>query len=196
MLDFDALRKGETTLTELVEGLDPGDLRGLTGEMVDRFLALIAGCTDEDVVFQPTDPDAYDPYTTRQDEVAMPWTLGHVIVHTTASAEEAAFLAAEMARGVKNHGRSRYEIPWQTVTTIDACRRRLEESRRMRLASLEMWPDPPHLEISHVAWKGGPRVNAVGRFVLGLKHASDHLGQVAEIVRQAGHARRSKIPHR
>jgi hypothetical protein len=94
-----------------------------------------------------------------------------------------------MARGGKNHGRSRYENPWDTMETIEACRQRLEESRRMRLASLDMWPDPPHLEISHIAWKDGPRVNAVGRFVLGLKHASDHLDQVAEIVRQAHDAR-------
>ena len=29
-----------------------------------------------------------------------------------------AFLAAEMARGVLLHGRSRYEIPWQEMTTL------------------------------------------------------------------------------
>jgi hypothetical protein len=108
-----------------------------------------------------------------------------VIVHTTASAEEAAFLAAEMARGVQPHGRSRYETPWEMVTTIAQCRQRLQESRRMRLASLEMWPDEPHLENVYEAWPGGPPVNVLGRFVLGLRHDSDHLDHIAKIVHQA-----------
>ena len=185
MLNFTPLRNEEMTLAELIAGLGPADLRCLTNAMIDRFLELIADCVDADVVFQPSDPDAHDPFAASAEQVGLAWTLGHVLVHTTASAEESAFLAAEMARGVKNHGRSRYETPWQTLTTIEMCRRRLEESRRIRLASLEMWPESPHLDITHVAWKGGPRVNAIGRFVLGLKHADDHLGQVAEIVRQA-----------
>jgi hypothetical protein len=58
-------------------------------------------------------------------------TLAHVIVHTTASAEESRLSGGRDARGVPNHGRSRYEVPWQSVTTIDQCRHRLEESRRM-----------------------------------------------------------------
>jgi hypothetical protein len=108
-----------------------------------------------------------------------------VIVHTTASAEEAAALAAELARGVQPHGRSRFETPWQTVKTIAQCRRRLEESRRMRLTSLEMWPDEPHLDDIYEAWPGGPQVNAMSRFVLGLMHDDSHLAQIAGIVRQA-----------
>ena len=52
---------------------------------------------------------------------------------------------ADLARGVAFHGRSRSEVPWETVTTIAQCRARLEESRRMRLASLDMWPDQPYL---------------------------------------------------
>ena len=69
-----------------------------------------------------------------------------MIVHTTASSEEAAFIAAELARGVEFHGRSRSEVPWETVTTIEQCRHRLEESRRMRLATLQIWPDEPDLD--------------------------------------------------
>ena len=115
----------------------------------------------------------------------MPWSLGHVIVHNTASAEESAAIAAEMARGVAFHGRSRYEVPWGDMKTIEGCRQRLEESRRMRLASLELWPVEAHLEIEYQAWSEGPVVNAVGRFVLGLMHEDSHLGQIEEIVRQA-----------
>lgn len=50
-----------------------------------------------------------------RDDVHLAWNLGHVIVHTMASAEESAALAAELARGVEYHGRSRYEVPWETV---------------------------------------------------------------------------------
>ena len=141
------------------------------------------------VTFVPVDENANDRFAATEDEVKLAWTLGHVVAHTTASAEEAAFLAAELARGVPPHGRSRYETPWQTVTTIDQCRRRLEESRRMRLSSLELWPDVPRLDNICEAWPAGPRVNAIGRFVLGLAHDSDHIGQIAEIARQARAAR-------
>jgi hypothetical protein len=137
------------------------------------------------VTFEPVDPDADDPYAQTPVEVKMPWSLGHVIVHITASSEESAAIAAELARGVAFHGRSRYEMPWQEMTTIEGCRRRLEESRRMRLASLDMWPEEAHLENEYQAWTDGPRVNAVGRFILGLMHEDSHLGQIADIVRQA-----------
>ena len=115
----------------------------------------------------------------------MPWTLGHVIVHCTASAEESAAVAAELARGVEYHGRSRYEVPWQEMRTLAGCQQRLEESRRMRLASLAMWPDAPHLENGYEVWPDRPPVNAIGRFVLGLMHDESHLDQIEEIVRQA-----------
>ncbi|UCC64719.1 MAG: DinB family protein [Anaerolineae bacterium] len=185
MLDFQAVRDEKIAFAELVADLTIDDLRDLTDEMVDTMLDLIAGCADADVVFRPADPDAYDPYAQRKEDVKLAWRLGHVIVHTTASAEESAALAAEMARGVENHGRSRYETPWETITTVVQCRQRLEESRRMRLASLAMWPDAPHLEVVYEAWSGAPQVNAIGRFVLGLMHDDAHLGQIANIVRQA-----------
>ena len=108
-------------------------------------------------------------------------------MHVTASAEESGALAAELARGVEYHGRSRYEVPWRQMTRIAQCRARLEESRRMRLASLGMWPDEPDLKNTSRSHAG--EVNAVGRFVLGLKHDADHLAQIAEVVRQAAIAR-------
>jgi len=189
MLDFTSLRNNDTTLSELVSDLTKDDLRDLTHEMINRVLELIAGCLDEDVTFEPSDPEAHDPYAERVEDVDLAWNLGHVIAHITASSEESAFLAAELARGVEFHGRSRYEVPWQRMTTIEGCRKRLEESRRMRLASLELWPDEPHLDLEIEAWPGGPVVNAVGRFVLGLSHADSHLGQIEEIAQQAKAAR-------
>jgi hypothetical protein len=189
MLDFEAVRDKRITLAKLVTGLTRDDLRDLTNEMVNTLLELIAGCTDADVPFIPVDPQAHDPFAKTEEEVSLAWNLGHVVVHTTASAEESAALAAELARGVENHGRSRYETPWETVMTIAQCRRRLEESRRMRLASLAMWPDEPHLDNVYEPWPGAPQVNAIGRFVLGLMHDDSHIDQVAEIVRQAQAAR-------
>ncbi|MBW7884103.1 MAG: DinB family protein [Caldilineaceae bacterium] len=189
MLDFQAVRDKRLTMEELVRDLTIDDLRQHTNEMVDTMLGLIAEATDADVVFEPEDAQADDPYATTSDAVNMPWTLGHVIVHTTASAEESAFLAAELARGVEHHGRSRYEVPWETVTTIEQCRQRLEESRRMRLASLELWPAAPHYENRYAPRAGATPINCVVRFVNGLRHDAGHLEQIAAIVKQARAAR-------
>lgn len=189
MLDFSVIRKKEKTVAELCTYLTIADLRHLTNEMVDTMLELIAGCVDDDVTFEPEDPAAFDQAAATENEVELAWTLGHVIVHTTATAEEAAFIAAEMARGVKREGRSRYEVPWQSVTTIAQCRERLEESRRIRLATLDVWPDKPHLDQTiKLRWLEGP-INPIARFVAGLQHDDSHLGQIANIVQQARAAR-------
>jgi hypothetical protein len=185
MLDFTPVRSKQMTMAQLAEGLTRDDLRRLTNEMVDRMLALIADCDDADVVFTPADPTAHDGAAATDAEVNMPWTLGHVVVHITASAEEAAFLAAELARGVKWHGRSRSEVHWQTVTSLRQCRDRLEESRRMRLALLEVWPESPHLDNAYQPFEGSEWVNCVNRFIRGLSHDDSHLGQIVEVVRQA-----------
>lgn len=189
MLDFSRLRNREATLGELVDGLTVDDLRDLTNEMIDRQLALIADCDDSDVTFVPDDPTADDRYAASEAETRIAWTLGHVIVHVTASSEEKAFLAAELARGIDREGRTRYETPWQTVTTIAQVRERLEESRRMRLATLDVWPDNPDLSMTvNYRWLRGP-MNAIARFSMGLLHDADHLDQIADIVRQAQAAR-------
>jgi hypothetical protein len=176
-------------IQEMARDLTTDDLRAMTNEMLDMILALIVDCRDEDVTFVPEDPEAHDRYAVSDEEVDMAWTLGHVIVHITASAEESAFLAAELARGVAFHGRSRYEVPWETVTTIGQCRNRLQESRRMRLASLDLWPDRPDLENVYSPYKGVGRIGARERFLLGLKHDADHVGQIEDIVSQAKRAR-------
>lgn len=185
MLDFTRVRSKEITLAELTAVLTLEDLRRLTNEMIDVQLALIAGCTDADVVFVPEDPQAHDSAAATEGEVKLPWTLGHVIVHTTASSEEYAFIAAELARGVVFHGRSRSEVYWETIKTIAQCRARLDESRRMRLASLGLWPDKPHLDNEYRPSETAPSYNAVRRFVGGLSHDDSHLAHIKEIVRQA-----------
>jgi hypothetical protein len=146
MLDFSPVFRKETTLAELTAGLELSDLAALANEVIDTIQDLIADCVDQDVTFVPVDPNAHDTYPASEEETDLAWTLGHVIVHTTAGSEEAAFIAAELARGVEFHGRSRSEVPWESVTTIEQCRQRLEESRRMRLGTLQVWPNEPHLD--------------------------------------------------
>ena len=189
MLDFTPVREKRVSLSDLASGMTRANLRGLTNEMIDAQLKLIEGCTDADVIFVPQDPQADDPFAATPEEVSLAWTLGHVIVHITASSEEAGAIAQELARGVEFHGRSRYETPWQTMTMIEQCRQRLEESRRIRLASLEMWPNQPHLEIEYQTRPTSPRMNAISRYLYGLMHDDDHLEQLTDIISQAQHAR-------
>jgi hypothetical protein len=189
MLDFTAVRNRKMSLADLIVDLTRDDLHHLTNAMVDRILELIEGCLDADVTFPAIDPQANDTFASKPEDVSLSWNLGHVIVHTTASAEESAALACELARGVAFHGRSRYEVPWQSVTRISDCRQRLEESRRIRLASLQMWPDKPDLNNIYEPWPGASCINAIGRFVYGLMHDDSHLSQISVIVHQATSAR-------
>jgi hypothetical protein len=185
MLNFDPVREKQSTLNELAADLSKQDLHDLTIEMVRTQLKLIEGCSDADVVFVPEDPDADDPFADQLEDVDLAWTLGHVIAHVTASSEEAAAIAAELARGVSYHGRSRYETPWQSITTINRCIDRLTESQRIRLASLEMWPDQPHLDNEYKSRPGAPAMNTTTRFIYGLMHDDDHLEQISNIIEQA-----------
>ena len=190
MLDFTSVRNKAITYTDLCRNLSVDDLRELTDSMIDRQLDLISGCTDADVVFEPEDPVAKDDAAATEAEVHMPWTLGHVVVHVTASSEEAAFLAAEMARGVDYEPRrSRAEVHWTKVRTIAGCRDRLEDSRRMRLASLDLWPAEPHLDNTYVSPHSGIEIDPVMRFVFGLSHDDAHLAQMEDIIGQSRAAR-------
>lgn len=185
MLNFQGVRDKEITFDSLIADLTKEDLVQLTKEMTKTVLDLIVQCEDEDVRFVPDDPEAYDPYAEDEKDVDLAWTLGHVIVHINASSEESAALASELARGVKFHGRSRYEVPWEQVHQISECRDLLLESQRMCLASLDMWPDTPHLDNYYQSRSDSPKLNAIGRYVYGLSHAESHLIQIKEIVRQA-----------
>jgi hypothetical protein len=161
-------------------------------EILKEAKRLLRGCQDADVTFMPVDPQAHDAAATHAEEMGIAWTLGHIIAHMTAGVEESAALAAELARGVPFHGRSRYETPWQTVTTVQQCRSRLEESRRMRLASLGMWPERPDLSLTNALWDGAPEYNAIQRYMVGLRHEAGHLDQIRNAVAQARAYRRQQ----
>lgn len=189
MLDLTPVWNKEMSYAELAADLTVDDLRRFSNDVIDYQLNLIADCVDADVVFVPLDPDAHDSHASNESDANIAWTLGHLVVHVTASSEEEAALAAELARGVVRDGRSRSEVPWQSVTTIAQCQQRLEESRRMRLASLGMWPDTPDVDNTVVPWKSVGEMNAYGRFILGLSHEQGHLAQIENVIAQAKAAR-------
>jgi hypothetical protein len=189
MIDFTALREKKMDWSEFAAQFSKEDLVHEINELTDKILEIISRCSDFDVSFEPHDPDAHDPYAEDPEDEDLGWNLGHVIVHLTASNEESAFLGAEMARGVEyDQRRSRYELAWQEITTVAQVIRRLEESRRMVLGSLEMWPDEAHLD-NYYETRSGLRVNPIMRVLFGFNHADGHLGQIEEIIRQACAAR-------
>jgi hypothetical protein len=188
MLDFTPVRDKTLSIVDLSRDITKSDLYNLTDEMIETILKIIADARDEDVDFVPQDPEANDTFGIPE-EKDLAWTLGHVIVHTTASSEESAALALTLARGLPVDGRSRYEVPWRTIHTVAQLHQRLEESRRMRRAMLDAWPDEPHLDTTYTPYPSLGPINAVTRFVTGLSHDDAHLGQLREIMRQAKAAR-------
>ena len=189
MLDFGPVKRREIRLAEYARQQNIGreHLQAYTNGMIDIMLGLLEGLEDADILFEPFDPDAEDPYAETPEELHIGWTLGHVIVHATASSEECCAQAAELARGVAVCGRSRYEVPWEQIQTVGDARKRLDESRRIRLAYLAAWPDDPNLDLTYTPYKG-PH-NCVVRVLAGLFHGESHLEQMQEIIRQAKAAR-------
>ena len=185
MLDFGPVHRGEKSSQDLAAGLTRDDLAKLTEEMCDLQLEAIRDAVDEDVTFVPDDPEANDTFAANPEDVGLSWTLGHVVVHTTASSEESAALALTLARGLEVNGRSRYEVPWEEARTAAFLRQRIEESRRMRLAMLSDWPDRAHLDNFYTPYPNRPPFNAMGRFVSGLSHDASHLEQLRKIMGQA-----------
>jgi hypothetical protein len=188
-LDFSRVRAREVKLADLVADLSVDDLARATDSSIAQIEEILATATDADVVFVPEDPAADDPAAADPADRDLAWNLGHLVAHVTASAEESAALAEELARGVPFHGRSRWEVPWKTVTTIDQCRQRLAESRRVRLASLQMWPSSPPSEVdpdpATPTWQ-----QARERFARGLSHEDAHVDQICNVVKQAQAARK------
>ena len=168
------------------------DLRRLTNTVFDSARRLLRRCTDFDVTFVPLDPLADDPYAEAEHEMNVGWTLSHIIAHVTATAEESAALAAELARGVAYHGRSRNELPWESMKTVGQCKERIDECRRLCLASLGMWPAQPDLTNTYIPWEDAAPMGATARYLLGLRHGEAHLVQMRDAVAQARVERRRR----
>jgi uncharacterized damage-inducible protein DinB len=181
--NFAAVLSGEQTYAELAASLNKADLTTLTREYYAEIDQIITGVSDAAVVAVPVDPALDD-----QQAGEGTWTLGHVIAHLTATAEESAALASALARGADFPAelRLRSEIPWQDLHTAAAVRNRLAESERMTLAFLDTWPEDPDLDRTITLIPQLGPMNAIGRHLLGLFHANMHLDQLREIMRQLG----------
>lgn len=176
--DFVAVVENRLPYGDLRGRFGRDDLAGLTEAMFADLAGAVADAADEEIGFVPVDPTPDDPR-------AAGWTVGHVVTHLTAIFEESAAQAATLARGVAVTGPARAEVPWETLRTAALVRGRLRESGRMCLAYLAAWPDEANLELTMVQVPRFGPMDAVGRHLLGIVHASAHLPQIREILRQA-----------
>ena len=198
MIDFSPMRDGDLSFMDFSarENIGPDELRALSDESLDYLLGLLEDLNDADIVYEPEDPNADDPFAVEGEE-EIGWNLGHLIAHVTASSEEGAALGSLLARGIPASERPRYETPWRDVTTVAQVRQRLVESRRMRNAYLQTWPDAPLLNIVRdVSERFTARfgeMNAPAAFLFALSHEVGHYEQIAEVKRQALAARATAV---
>jgi uncharacterized damage-inducible protein DinB len=193
VIDFSPIHVQEITVSELSRRFTVQDLRDATNHSIDTILDIIKDADDAQMTHIPYDPDANDKHAP-EDQQNIGWSLAHLVVHVTASSEEWATFSSILARGVPYPAepRLRYETPWETVTTRAQAVQRLEESRRMRLAYLDTWPDQPNLETfrdmsERFIARFGP-MNAPACFLFGLSHETGHHDQFREAARQAREA--------
>lgn len=190
LIDFSPLETQQTTLYEFAQRFSVDDLRSATNASLDAILAFIGDADDQQVTFLPDDPNADDPFAPPEERY-LGWSLAHLVMHVTASSEEGAAYSSILARGIvyPRAPRLRYETDWHTVTTRAQVLQRIEESRRIRLACLDMWPDTPHLdvfrEVSERYLERNGKSNAKAAFLYGLKHEQSHHAQMRETARQA-----------
>ena len=188
------MQDGDMTYIEYAgrENINAAALKRYSDESIDYLLGLLDGLTDDDIVFEPEDPGAEDPYAVAGEE-NIGWNFGHLIAHVTASSEEGAAFSSLLARGVAASERPRYETPWRDMKTVAQVRQRLEESRRMRNAYLETWPDSPLLDVMRPASERFTarfgEMNAPAAFLFGLSHEVGHYDQILDVKRQALAAR-------
>lgn len=194
-IEFSTILSGDKKMIDIAQAVTLDDLRQMTNQSIDRMLELIADLDDHDITFDPVDPDAYDAHAVEGEE-KIGWSIAHIIAHVTASSEEGAAISSLLARGFPTSERPRYETPWRDIQTQAQAVQRLEESRRMRLAYLDTWPDTPHLDIyrdisPRFEEKFG-KMNAPAAFLFGYAHEVGHYDQLAEVKRQALAARKVK----
>jgi hypothetical protein len=187
MVDFSPVTNKEMKLLQFSEQFSLDDLRNAANESIDSMLELIKDMDDAAITFDPQDEGANDPYAVEGEE-NIGWSIAHLIAHVTASSEEGAAFSSLLARGVEAEERPRYETPWKDITTKAQCVQRLQESRRMRLAYLDTWPDTPFLDVQRKVSEGFVEyfgnINATASFLFGLYHEVNHYEQMKDVAAQ------------
>ena len=187
-VDFTTVRDGTMNLHDFAKQFTSTDLRCVSDESLDLIRSFIAGLSDAQVTFDPVDPEAHDSFAIEGEE-DIGWSLAHLVVHVTASSEEGAAYSSLLARGVPAEERPRYETPWRDLQTVAQCLQRLEESRRIRNAYLETWPDEPLLQVNRVIperfRERFGEMNAPAAFLFGLMHEVGHYEQFRDARAQA-----------
>ncbi len=194
VIDFTPVRNKELTLLEMAEQVTLDDLHAAADFYVDAIQAIIKDASDAQIAYVPIDEAADDPYAVSGEET-IGWSLGHLVAHTTASTEEGVAFASLLARGIRledEDQRLRYETPWRAIDTKAKALQRLEESRRLRRAYLDTWPDTPRLDVARKMRPAfsetfGP-INAPASVLFGLWHEDNHLDQFRAVLRQAQEA--------
>ncbi|MEO7020369.1 MAG: DinB family protein [Ktedonobacteraceae bacterium] len=181
IVDFAAVRAGQISYADATRTLQHADLCHATDELFAELESALAHATDATISFVPRDSAATD-------DNEQGWTVSHVIAHFTSTLEGTAAGAAMLARGVKLEGRSQYETPWESLSTLRMVKARLQESHRMCNAFLSAWPDEPHLDLTVEFIPAFGPMNAIGLDALGIAHAQQHLDQIRDVVRQASAA--------
>lgn len=194
-IDFSPVQKRENKIMPWAAQFTLDDIRATANAGIDFMSDILDGLTDADVTFLPHDPEANDPYAPAELQ-NIGWSIGHLVLHATASTEEYTSIAAILARGIDFPGelRLRYEADWQTACqTVAECRQRLAESKRMRNAALDSFPDQPH---TTSRWQRSEKfieifgeLDAKGAYLMGLSHEYGHHAQFIEVKRQALAAR-------
>jgi hypothetical protein len=193
LIDFSPVDRHEMQMLEFSKQFSLADLKAATNASIDWILDIIKDMSDAQMTFLPYDPEANDPYAVEGEE-KIGWSLAHLVVHVTASAEEGAAFSSILARGIPypKEPRLRYETNWHTVTSKAQAVQRLQESRRIRLAYLDTWPDAPHLDVyrqsSEQSIEKFGYINGPASFLGSLKHEAGHYDQFREVARQAREA--------
>ena len=187
-VDFTPVMDGTITLENFAKHFTRADLRRSSDESLNEIRGFVAGLSDDQITYDPIDPDAHDPYAIAGEE-NIGWNLAHLVAHVTASSEEGAAFSSLLARGIPAEERPRYETPWRDIQTADQCLQRIEESRRIRNAYLETWPDEPLLNVNRIvpdrfSERFGD-MNAAAAFLFGLLHEVGHYVQIREVRAQA-----------
>jgi hypothetical protein len=190
LINFTPVLNGELKYLDLAEQYSVEQLRDATNASIDYLLDLIADLNDANVIFDPVDPLADDPYAAPGEE-KIGWNIAHLVAHVTASSEEWAAYASILARGLDYPAepRLRYETPWRDLTNLAQCIQRLEESRRIRLGYLATFPDTPFLEtrrqLSERFIERIGEINAPAAVLFGLSHEAGHFEQFKDVKNQA-----------